>query len=183
MVTEKLQLTVLPHASVISKVFTVVPTGNAAPDPRPEICVMVTPPQLSDPVGFEYVITAVQLPESTLVVISEGQLMVGSVVSVTVMIWSQLIEFPLASIAVQVLVMISVFPQLALLTSLKLTEGLVSQLSVAAAVPVVAGEVSLPHATVTSEGQLIAGSEVSLPSGRFTGLLVQVSLQLASAES
>ena len=50
-VTVKLQSVVLPAASVTRKVFVVTPTGKAAPEARPAICVVVAPGQLSVPVG------------------------------------------------------------------------------------------------------------------------------------
>ena len=47
-VTVKLQSAVLPLASVTSKVFVVVPTGNnPVPLGRPAVCAIVSPGQLS----------------------------------------------------------------------------------------------------------------------------------------
>jgi len=50
-ITLKLQVAVLPAASVACYVFVVVPTGKAAPLARPAICTVVEPGQLSFPVG------------------------------------------------------------------------------------------------------------------------------------
>nr|WP_298869736.1 hypothetical protein [uncultured Allomuricauda sp.] len=44
-------MNVLPAPSVTSKVFVVVPVGNAAPEASPAICTVVAVPQLSVPTG------------------------------------------------------------------------------------------------------------------------------------
>ena len=49
-VTVKLHVEVLPLASVTTKVFVVVPTGNTLPLARPAVCATVWPEQLSDDV-------------------------------------------------------------------------------------------------------------------------------------
>ena len=84
-VTVKLQLAVLPAASVTTKVLVVVPTGNALPEARPAVCEMVCPVQLSELVGGVKVTTAEQRPGSLLTVIFPGQLEItGSSLSITV---------------------------------------------------------------------------------------------------
>ena len=50
-VTVKLQVLVIPPASVTLKVFVVVPTGKVAPLAKPPVCVVVEPAQLSVPTG------------------------------------------------------------------------------------------------------------------------------------
>ena len=65
---------------------------------------------------------------------------------------------PKLSVAVQVLVITPVLPQSPAVLSSKLISGKPSVLSIAAAVPVLAGEVSLPHSTITFPGQVIIGA-------------------------
>ena len=52
-VTVKLQLAVLPEASVTWKVFVVTPTGKIEPEANPAVCNVVVPVQLSVPTGGE----------------------------------------------------------------------------------------------------------------------------------
>ena len=76
--TVKLQVAVLPAASVTRKVFVVVPTGKAAPEAKPAVCVVVEPAQLSAPTGEVNVTTFEHRPGSLLPVIFAGQLIVGN---------------------------------------------------------------------------------------------------------
>ena len=76
--TVKLQVAVLPAASVTRKVFVVVPTGKAAPEAKPAVCVVVEPAQLSAPTGAVKVTTFEHRPGSLLPVIFTGQLIVGN---------------------------------------------------------------------------------------------------------
>ena len=46
-VTVKLQVAVLPLASVTTKVLVVIPTGNNDPEGKPAVCVNVAPGALS----------------------------------------------------------------------------------------------------------------------------------------
>ena len=46
-VTSKLQVAVLPEASVTTKVLVVIPIGNVEPLGKPAVCAMVCPEQLS----------------------------------------------------------------------------------------------------------------------------------------
>lgn len=89
----------------------------------------------------------------------------------------------LASVAVHVLVITSVFPQPGAEESANVTTGVGSHESVADAIPVFAGEVSSPHSKVTFAGQLITGAVVSIPAAMTTGLLLQASLHVASPVS
>ena len=73
------------------------------------LCVIVTLPQLSVPVATPVAEEVVLLPHSTLAF--AGVTIVGGVVSTTVIVCSPLTEFPQESVAVQVLLMMPVFPQ------------------------------------------------------------------------
>src|SRR6266699_6261359 len=90
-----------------------------------------------------------------------GQLIVGGVVSCTVMVWTQLLLLPHWSVAVQVRVITLVPPQLLLTESLKLirTEP---QPSVAVATPVALVVVGAGHSSVRLGGAVMAGGVVSL---------------------
>lgn len=50
-VTVKEQVAVLPPASVTRNVLVVMPSKNAPPDPKPDVCVVVGLAQLSVPTG------------------------------------------------------------------------------------------------------------------------------------
>ena len=90
-------------------------------------------------------------------VTSGGQVIVGAVVSTTVMIWSQLLKLPQSSSAVHVRVITSVLPQPG--TELSLNDTVhVPQPSLHVATPVLAGVVSAGHSRVTSGGQVIVGA-------------------------
>ena len=81
-VTFSVQVAVLPAPSVAVAVTVVVPTSNA--DPEAGAYSKVAPGQLSETVGAGILTTALHSPESLSTVISAGQLMLGSSVSVTV---------------------------------------------------------------------------------------------------
>src|SRR5439155_10455633 len=89
-----------------------------------------------------------------------GQVIVGGVVSRTVMVWTQLAVLPQASVADQVRAMTLVAPQLLVTESLKLrlTEP---QPSWAAATPVALVLVSAGHSSTRLGGQVIVGGVVS----------------------
>ena len=103
-VTVKLQLAVLPAASVAVAVTKVVPTGNVLPDAG--TLTTVTPGQLSETVGAAYVTTAPQVPGVLLTVILAGQVIVGGCTSFTVTVNEQLAVLPYASVAWYVLVVV-----------------------------------------------------------------------------
>jgi hypothetical protein len=158
-VTSNEQVVVLPHSSVMLNELVVEPKGKVLPLGRPPDWVTVTDPQLSDPPTV-YDTTAPHIPASLPTVMLEGQLAIGDVVSTIVMVCVQVDEFPQSSVAVHVLVMVSVFPQ----PAAELSENVivaVPQPSVPVAVPVLAGEVSPPHSTVVLAGQLIDGGVAS----------------------
>src|SRR5205809_59802 len=97
-VTVKLQALVLPQASVAVQLMVVVSLGKVVPVGGLQAC--VAPPQLSVAVAV-YVTTAEHFPGSVFVVMLPGQVMTGLVMSVTVMVWTQLeLALPQASVAV-----------------------------------------------------------------------------------
>ena len=83
--------------------------------------------------------------------------MVGGVLSSMVMTWPQVLLLPQASVAVQVRLMVYSCGQTieAVVTSLKVTTGAGSQLSVAVAFPVLAGNVLAVHSMVIFAGQSV----------------------------
>jgi hypothetical protein len=83
-VTVKLQVAVLPAASVTTNVFVVVPLGNAEPLAKPAVCAMLEPGQLSLN-GTLYVTTAVHKPASLFTVILLGHVKVGFSLSFTIL--------------------------------------------------------------------------------------------------
>jgi len=95
-------------------------------------------------------------------VISAGQVMTGAVVSVTVIVWVQVPALLQLSVAVHVRVMTDALAQVPAATlSLAETAGAPSQLSVAAALPVLTGAVEASHVTVTLAGQVMTGAVAS----------------------
>ena len=88
--------------------------------------------------------------------------MTGAVVSVTVIVWVQVPALLQLSVAVHVRVMTDASAQVPAATlSLAETAGAPSQLSVAAALPVLTGAVEASHATVTLAGQVMTGAVAS----------------------
>jgi hypothetical protein len=91
-----------------------------------------------------------------------GHVIEGAVVSVTTITCTHWVLLPHPSVAVQVLVIvISEGHAPETVTSLKVTAGLGAQLSVAVAVPVVAGNELWVHSIVTFTGHVIAGGKLS----------------------
>ena len=79
--------------------------------------------------------------------------MAGAWLSSTTIICVQLLELPQSSVAVQVLVIVLSWGQAPpTLTSLKMTVGVASQLSLAVGLPVFAGNVLAVHSIVTFGG-------------------------------
>ena len=78
MTTVKLQVALLPTASVTRKTFVVVPTGKAAPLAKPAVCEVDGPAQLSEPTGAVKVTTFEQRPGSLVPVMLAGQVIVGN---------------------------------------------------------------------------------------------------------
>lgn len=92
-------------------------------------------------------------PQAT--VVAKGAVIVGNAAGLTVMVRTQELVFPLGSVAVHVRVIVPPQGALALPASVKFTVE--EQLSVAVAVPVVAGAVLPPQATTAFAGQVITG--------------------------
>jgi hypothetical protein len=94
-------------------------------------------------------------------VTSDGQFINGGVLSSTKMIWLQVDVFPHASVVFQVrMIVFSWGQEPGVITSVDVIKN-VEQLSVADAVPVVAGSVLAVHSIVTFAGQVVCGEVVS----------------------
>jgi hypothetical protein len=100
---------VFPQSSVATNVLVVTPIGKRLPEGNPEVWLIVTLPQVSAPVT-ENTTKASHTPGSLLTIKSPGHVIVGGVVSITVIICVQEEELPHSSVAVHVLVMVSVLP-------------------------------------------------------------------------
>ena len=105
-VTLKEHCAVLPAASVTLKVFVVVPAGNVPPLGTPAIWVVTAPGQLSAPTGVAYVTNAPLTAGSKSAMMSDGQVIVGNCMSLTVTVNEQLAVLFEASIAVHVTVVV-----------------------------------------------------------------------------
>lgn len=101
--TVKLQVAVLPDVSVAVTVTVVVPFGNVEPDGG--LATTVTPGQLSDPLTLK-VTTLEHCPAVVVVTIFAGQVTVGACVSLIVTVNEQLPVLPLASVTVQLTVVV-----------------------------------------------------------------------------
>jgi len=101
-VTVKLQVAVLPLASVAVAVTVVAPTPNTAPEAG---LLLMPNEQLSLPVGVKFT-TALHKPASVLCTMFSGQVTVGACVSFTVTVKLQVAVLPLASVAVAVTVVV-----------------------------------------------------------------------------
>jgi hypothetical protein len=75
------QVVLLPLVSVTLNVFIVVPIGNVTLLAKPAIWAVVEPRQLSVPTGAVYVIIAPHTLASLLLVMFEGHVITGAVVS------------------------------------------------------------------------------------------------------
>jgi hypothetical protein len=117
---------------------------------------LATPLQASVAVAVPVAAGNVEAPQAT--VTSTGQVITGGVVSTTVIVCTHEAVLPQESVAVQVRVMTELPAQVpACTTSLEVMLATPLQASVAVAVPVAAGNVEAPQATVTSTGQVITG--------------------------
>ncbi len=85
-VTIKLQVVLLPEASVNTKVFSVLPIGNSAPEAKPAVCSTITPGQESVNEGASYSTILPCTLKSTTNSRFSGQLTRGTVLSITVTI-------------------------------------------------------------------------------------------------
>src|SRR5204862_3298923 len=127
-VTVKVQLFVLPLASVAVEVTVVVPTGKTEPL-KGVLVRFVTAPQMSVAVTLK-VTLLVHRPEVALTVMFPGQMIVGGCVSRTVTVKEQLFVLPLASVAVEVTVVVPTGKEEPL-EGILATTGVPAQLSVA----------------------------------------------------
>src|SRR5437762_1302746 len=96
----KLQLAVLPEASMAVQVTLLVPLANVLP--LVGLQLTVTPEQLSVATGDAKLTFWLHWPGAVLVTMPPGQVITGNWVSFTVTLNMQLALFPLASSAVQV---------------------------------------------------------------------------------
>ena len=102
-VTVKLQVAVLPDASVAVVVTVVVPFGNTDPDGG--LDTTVTPGQLSAAVAVKVTVLE-HCPIAAGITMFAGQLTVGACVSLTVTVKEQLDELPCASVTAQLTVVV-----------------------------------------------------------------------------
>lgn len=72
--------------------------GNAEPEGKPAVCVVVAPRQLSDPTGVVKVTALEQRPGSLLPVTFAGHVMVGNWLSVMTKVKLQVVVLPAASV-------------------------------------------------------------------------------------
>ena len=119
---------------------------------------MSTVPHVSEPVAVPVAAGLVSPVHSTVAL--SGQVIDGGVVSTTVIVCAQLVLCPHWSVAVQVRVIVSVFPQPGTETSLLLIVT-VPQVSEPVAEPLAATLVSAGHSSVWFAGQVIDGLVVS----------------------
>lgn len=121
---------------------------------------MVTTPQSSLEVTLLGSAAGTWLAQET--VNGAGQVIDGGALSSTKIVCTQEAELPQSSAANQVLLMVYSWGHPpAIVTSLEVIVGVLSQLSVAVAVPVLAGNVLAVHNTVIFAGHVIEGAALS----------------------
>src|SRR5438552_6142504 len=151
----------LPQASVAFQVRSMPgwPVQLAAVPASAKVMVTVWP-QLSVRERVVEVAGAVEPPQAS--TLSAGQVMTGGVVSAKVMCCTQVLMLPQSSVAFQVRSMPGWPVQLAAVPeSVKVMVTVWPQLSVAVALPVLAGAVEPPQASTLSAGQVMTGGVVS----------------------
>ena len=157
-VTVKLHVFVLPLVSVAVQVTVFMPLAKALPLAGVQLA--VTPEQLSVAVAAKFTIR-LHWPGAVFVTIFAGQVTTGASLSLTVTVKLQLVEFPNASVAVQLTAVIPLAKALPFVgVQLTVTPG---QLSVAvAAKPTI--WLHWPGAVFVARfaGQVIVGASVSL---------------------
>ena len=120
-----------------------------------------TPLQSSVAVAVPVLAGRIEAVQSMLVL--AGQVMLGPCVSVTVIVWSQVLKLPQLSVAFQVRVMTWLPAQLpGASESVEVMLATPLQSSTAVAVPVAAGSVEEVQLTVVSGGQVMTGGVVSV---------------------
>lgn len=154
------QVLLLPHPSEATQVrFIVIKTGHTPPIVTSEN-VTVGVLQLSVAVA-EPVFPGKLLTEQLIVTLI-GQVMAGAWLSSTTIVCVQVLELPQSSVAIQVrVIVLSCGHTPATVTSEKVIVAELSQLSVAVAVPVFAGNVLAVHRMVIFAGQVMAGPWLS----------------------
>src|SRR5207249_144361 len=155
------QVLMLPQASVAFQVRSMPgwPVQLAAVPASVKVIVTVWP-QLSVAVAPPVLAGAVEPPQAS--TLSAGQVMTGGVLSAKVMCCTQVLMLPQASVAFQVRSMPGWPVQLAAVpASVKAMVTVWPQLSVAVALPVLAGAVEPPQASTLSAGQVMTGGVLS----------------------
>jgi hypothetical protein len=151
----------LPQSSAALQVLVIVYSCGHPPATVTSVEVIVgVPSQLSVAVAVPVFAGNVLAVQSTVTL--AGQVMVGAALSSTKMTCTQDVEFPQSSAAVQVLLMVySCGHPPATVTSEDEIVGVPSQLSVAVAIPVLAGNVLAVQSTVTFAGHVRTGAALS----------------------
>ena len=152
---------VLPQSSVAIHVLVIEDScGHPAPNVTSLNVTATTGSQLSVAVAVPVAGGSVLWPQA--IVILGGHVIAGPRLSIRTIIWVHELELPQPSCAVQVLVMVLPWGQPPpAVTSLNPMIGADEQLSVAVAVPVLAGAVLSEHAIVIFGGQVITGGTLS----------------------
>ena len=155
-VTVKVQVAVIPQASVAMDVTVVVPIGNTEPDAG--ALTTVTAPQLSVAVTVKFT-TAVQEPTGVKTVILAGQVITGGVWSFTVMICVHSEKLPHTSVALYLLVRVNLFGQVWLVITSLICVMVITpaQLSVAVTLAMFGAGTAEAQLTVIAAGQVITG--------------------------
>jgi hypothetical protein len=155
------QVLVLPQSSKATQVRVIVPSCGHAPATVASLKVKeIDKSQLSVAVGVP-VLAGKVLAEHWIVILT-GHVICGPELSVTMIIWRQVLLFPQPSDATQVrLIVNKVGHTPPTVTSLKVMIGVKVQLSVAVAVPVFTGNELFSHWIVTLAGQVITGGTLS----------------------
>jgi hypothetical protein len=155
------QVPVFPQSSVADHVRVIVDSWGQAPPVVTSVNAIVgIPSQLSVAVALPVLAGAVLALQA--MVMLAGQVITGAWLSSINIVWAHVLLLPQSSVALQVRVMVYSWGQDPLIVlSVKLTKGAASQLSVAVAVPVLAGKMLDPHCMVILAGHVIAGATLS----------------------
>jgi len=156
-----LQVLKLPQSSVALQVRVIVRSCGQEPATVASLNVSAgVPSQLSVAVALPVLAGNVLAVHN--IVILAGQVMAGAKLSSTNMVWLHVLVLPQSSVALQVRVIVRSCGQVpATVASVKVISGTASQLSVAVAVPVLAGNVLAVHWIVILAGQVITGPTLS----------------------
>lgn len=152
---------VLPQSSVATQVRVMVSSCGHAPPTVTSVEVMVgVASQLSVAVAFP-VLPGKVLAVHSMVVLAGHEIAGGTLSSITI-VCTQLLVLPQSSVATHVRVMVlSSGHDPPIVTSVDVRVGVASQLSVAVAVPVSAGNVLPEHWIVTFAGHAMIGATLS----------------------